>query len=108
MTSEEPVETLYMPDLPARWVTKLVLPREAFDVRCPRGAKVTNYKKCQHEIFAMFGECAQWNGLVSRLTVYTSNARTMVEGTARGVSQEEGQAARAHHLSGEKHDRREV
>lgn len=79
MTSEEPVETLYMPDLPARWVTKLVLPREAFDVRCPRGAKVTNYKKCQHEIFAMFGECAQWNGLVSRLTVYTSNARTMVE-----------------------------
>ena len=75
----EPVETLFMPDLPASWVPKLVLSREAFDVRCPRGARTVMYKKCLHETYALFGECAQWNGLISRLTIYTSKARTAVE-----------------------------
>jgi hypothetical protein len=33
---EEAGEQELMPDLPASWVTKLVIPRDVYDMRCPR------------------------------------------------------------------------
>lgn len=59
-----------IPDIPPSWVPKMVIPRDAFDMRCPRGSKLTLYKKCQHEIFALFGDSSRWDGMVEKLVVY--------------------------------------
>lgn len=44
----------------------------------PQGARTTLYRRCSHEIFAGFGECARWDGLVERLTVFADDARHVV------------------------------
>ena len=36
------------------------------------------YKRCLHEIYAGFGECARWDGLVERVTKYADDARHVV------------------------------
>jgi hypothetical protein len=59
-----------IPDIPPSWVPKMVIPRDAYDMRCPRGSKLTLYKKCQHEIFALFGDSSRWDGMVEKLVVY--------------------------------------
>lgn len=39
-------------------------------MRCPKGVKVIQYYKTVHELFATFGECARWDGLVEKITLY--------------------------------------
>lgn len=56
--------------MPPSWVPKLQIGRDILDMRCPRGVKAVLYKRCQHEIFALFGECSRWDGIVERLTLY--------------------------------------
>lgn len=46
-----------VPEVPPSWVPKLSIPRDAFDMRCPRGSKLSLYSRCQHEIYALFGDC---------------------------------------------------
>ncbi|GIL93808.1 hypothetical protein Vretimale_187 [Volvox reticuliferus] len=67
-----------VPDIPPSWVLKLTIPRDAFDMRCPRGSKLTLYRRCQHEIFARFGDCSRWDGMVERLVLYGDDERTAV------------------------------
>ncbi|KXZ51889.1 hypothetical protein GPECTOR_11g323 [Gonium pectorale] len=67
-----------VPDIPPSWVPKLTIPRDAFDMRCPRGSKLTLYRRCQHEIFARFGDCSRWDGMVERLVLYADDDRTLV------------------------------
>ncbi|KAG2491059.1 hypothetical protein HYH03_010505 [Edaphochlamys debaryana] len=67
-----------VPDMPPSWVPKLSIPRDAFDMRCPRGSKLTLYRRCQHEIFARFGDCSRWDGMVERLVLYGDDERTAV------------------------------
>ncbi|EFJ52641.1 hypothetical protein VOLCADRAFT_102618 [Volvox carteri f. nagariensis] len=67
-----------VPDIPPSWVLKLTIPRDAFDMRCPRGVKLTLYRRCQHEIFARFGDCSRWDGMVEKLTLYADDERTTV------------------------------
>jgi transposase len=50
-----------------------------------QGSRTTLYKRCTHEIFAQFGECARWDGLVERLTRFADDARHTVEEVCRGV-----------------------
>jgi hypothetical protein len=40
-----------------------------------QGSRTTLYKRCVHEIYAGFGECARWDGLVERVTKYADDAR---------------------------------
>ena len=65
--------------VPRSWVPRLTLTQRQFDMRCPRGVKVTRYRKCTHEVFAHFGEAARWDGLLERLTFYADQACTKVE-----------------------------
>jgi hypothetical protein len=44
-----------------------------------QGSRTTVYKRCTHEIFAAFGECARWDGLVERSTRYADDERHDVE-----------------------------
>ncbi len=62
--------------MPASWVPPLALSRERLDVRCPKGMKRTAYQQCQREIFARFGECSRWDGLVERYTLFEVRGRT--------------------------------
>lgn len=68
-------------DMPPSWVPRLVISRDAFDTRCPRGHKVVMYDRCKSEIFAYFGECAKaYEGRVERLTFFSDvQARTCAE-----------------------------
>lgn len=59
-----------VPGMPPSWVPRLQVGRDILDMRCPRGVKAVLYKRCQHEIFALFGECSRWDGMVERLTLY--------------------------------------
>jgi len=43
-----------------------------------QGCRMTVYSRCTHEIFAGYGECARWDGLVERLTRYADDARHAV------------------------------
>lgn len=36
------------------------------------------YWRCQHEVFAQFGECARWDGLSEKLTRYEDDGCTLV------------------------------
>lgn len=59
-----------VPGMPPSWVPRLQIGRDILDMRCPRGVKAVLYKRCQYEIFALFGECSRWDGMVERLTLY--------------------------------------
>ena len=59
---------------PPSWVPKLKLSQEQFDTMCPRGHKTTKYKKCVHELFAVFGPCMRWDGMVERLCIFEDEA----------------------------------
>eukprot|EP00887_Chlorella_sp_A99_P006380 scaffold3.g6380.t1 len=58
------------PEIPCSWVPRLALSREALDVRCPRGSKTVCYRQARRELYAAFGECARWDGLVERVTTF--------------------------------------
>lgn len=60
----------FVPDIPPSWVPKLTIPRDAFDMRCPRGSKLTLFNKCQREIFALFGDCNRYDGMVEKIVMY--------------------------------------
>ena len=36
------------------------------------------YHHAQHEIFAVFGDCCRYDGMVERLLLYEDNERTLV------------------------------
>ena len=59
-----------VPGMPPSWVPRLQIGRDSLDMRCPRGIKSLLYHRCQHEIFALFGECCRWDGMVDKLTLY--------------------------------------
>lgn len=44
-----------------------------------QGSRTTLYRRCTHDIFAPFGECARWDGLVERLTRFADDARHVVD-----------------------------
>lgn len=44
-----------------------------------QGSRNTLYRRCTHDIFAPFGECARWDGLVERLTRFADDARHVVD-----------------------------
>lgn len=44
-----------------------------------QGSRVTVYRRCTHEIFAPYGECARWDGLVERVTRFANDDRQVVE-----------------------------
>eukprot|EP00899_Mesostigma_viride_P013144 jgi/Mesvir1/21830/Mv04215-RA.1 len=69
---------LVCPEMPPSWVPKLQVASDAFDMRCPKGSKGVVYLRALHEVFAMFGECSRWDGMVSRLTRYSDDARGSV------------------------------
>ncbi|KAL4458559.1 hypothetical protein ABPG75_013424 [Micractinium tetrahymenae] len=64
------------PEMPPSWVPPLSISRERLDMRCPRGQKVVAYRQARRELYARYGECGRWDGLVERLTTYdgTSSA----------------------------------
>ncbi|DBA85904.1 TPA: hypothetical protein ACH3X1_005449 [Trebouxia sp. C0004] len=66
-----------VPGMPPTWVPRLQIGRDGLDMRCPRGIKSLLYHRCQHEIFALFGECCRWDGMVEKLTLYEDDARTV-------------------------------
>ena len=68
--AEAPFEASVMPDMPSSWVTKLRFSQEMMDMRCPKGIRTIQYWRCQHEMFAVFGETSRWDGLAERLTIY--------------------------------------
>ena len=74
--SGPPPEPEVVPETPPSWVPKLSIPRDAFDMRCPRGNKLTLYYRCQHEIFARFGDCSRYDGMVEKLIVFADDERT--------------------------------
>ena len=39
---------------------------------------MVQYWRCEHEVFALYGECARWDGLTERLTRYEDDACTVV------------------------------
>jgi hypothetical protein len=41
-----------------------------------QGSRATLYRRCVVEIFARFGECSRWDGLVQRATRYADDDRT--------------------------------
>lgn len=59
-----------IPGMPPSWAPRLQIGRDSLDMRCPRGVKTLLYHRCQHEIFALFGECCRWDGVVDKLTLY--------------------------------------
>ena len=59
-----------IPGMPPSWAPRLQIGRDSLDMRCPRGVKTLLYHRCQHEIFALFGECCRWDGMVDKLTLY--------------------------------------
>lgn len=69
-----PAEAGLVPGPPASWVPKLAVSRELVDLRCPRGGKTVLYARAQLELFAWFGECARWDGMVQRITLYEVRA----------------------------------
>lgn len=62
-----------IPDAPPSWVRPLSLPRERFDLRCPKGAKTTQFHRCHLDIFATYGDSARWDGMVQRLTLFSDD-----------------------------------
>lgn len=67
-----------IPGMPPSWAPRLQIGRDSLDMRCPRGVKAVLYHRCQHEIFALFGECSRWDGMVEKLTLYEVTALLLV------------------------------
>jgi hypothetical protein len=44
-----------------------------------QGARTTVFRRCLYEVFASFGECARWDGLVERVTRYADDERRCVQ-----------------------------
>ena len=65
-------------DMPESWVQQLKISPEQYDMRCHRGMKVVNYRKCVHEVFARYGEYARWDGMVERLTLFADEECSQV------------------------------
>ena len=63
-----------IPGMPPSWAPRLQIGRDSLDMRCPRGVKAVLYHRCQHELFALFGECCRWDGMVEKLTLYQVTA----------------------------------
>lgn len=63
-----------------RTKAQLLLYRMQVGMPCgvSQGAKLTLYRRCQHEIFARFGDCSRWDGMVERLVLYADEERTAV------------------------------
>ncbi|GFH18688.1 uncharacterized protein HaLaN_15535 [Haematococcus lacustris] len=49
-------------------------------MRCPRGSKLTLYHCSQHEIFALFGDCSRWDGMVEKLLLYQDTVHEVFDG----------------------------
>ena len=64
------LENYPIADMPPSWVPKLTILPEQFDTRCPKGHKLVQYKECTHEVFAKFGECSRWDGMVERVILF--------------------------------------
>ena len=52
--------------MPLSWVPALAVSRERLDSRCPR----VQYRQARRELYARFGECTRWDGLVSLLAAH--------------------------------------
>ena len=39
---------------------------------------MTLYHRAQHELFAHYGDCSRWDGMVERLVLYCDDERTAV------------------------------
>lgn len=61
-------------EMPRSWVPKMAIAQEDFDTTCPRGHKTTRYHRCIHELFAVFGVCSRWDGLVEKLCTFSDDA----------------------------------
>ncbi|KAI8921991.1 hypothetical protein DFJ77DRAFT_444875 [Powellomyces hirtus] len=59
-------------DLPPSWVEKLVVSREAFESRCPSGAKMIIYRDARHEVYA---EYFRKDGMVARTIFFADDTR---------------------------------
>ena len=79
-----PAEAGLVPGPPPSWVSKLAVQRQLVDLRCPRGAKTVLYAHAQLELFAWFGECARWDGMVQRATLYEVRCKGTVCRDGRG------------------------
>lgn len=58
-------------EMPASWVPRLQVPRDLLDTRVPKGTKKVVYQYSEHEIFALFGEAAKFDGCTERLTIFS-------------------------------------
>ena len=58
-------------EAPGSWVKALAVEQSQLNMWCPRGAKLTTYARCKHEVFARRGEFARWDGLLYRHTLFT-------------------------------------
>ncbi|XP_069595703.1 dynein regulatory complex subunit 7 [Ranitomeya imitator] len=63
-----------MSQVPVSWVLPIVVTPEAFEMRCPEGMKLLQYKKARLEKWAPY---LQDDGRVSRLTLYQDTASTI-------------------------------
>eukprot|EP00966_Prymnesium_polylepis_P141734 3272906-Prymnesium_polylepis.1 len=62
-------------DMPPSWVTRLHVPRENFQARCPAGKKQVVYRKGILEKFAPY---SREDGLVEQVTIFKDVAREEV------------------------------
>ncbi|KAL1499996.1 hypothetical protein AB1Y20_012673 [Prymnesium parvum] len=60
-------------DMPPSWVTRLHVPRELFQARCPEGKKEVVYRKGTYETFAPY---SREDGLVEQVTIFNDVERT--------------------------------
>ena len=42
-----------VPEMPPSWVPKLSIARDAFDMKCPRGSRLTLYRRCQVGVYCV-------------------------------------------------------
>ena len=68
-------------DMPKSWCASIQIPQDIFDLRCPKGSKERRYYKCIHEVFAMFGDTARWDGMIERLIIFQDEEYEKIEET---------------------------
>ena len=82
---EDQAEESYMGkftiDMPKSWCQAIQIPQDIFDLRCPKGSKERRYYKCIHEVFAMFGDTARWDGMIERLVIFQDEEYEKIEET---------------------------
>ncbi|OAE29193.1 hypothetical protein AXG93_2789s1030 [Marchantia polymorpha subsp. ruderalis] len=64
--------------LPLSWVPRLLIPMQAFVTRFPNGAKRTFYDRCEHLLFAFYGDYMRYDGLVERVMLFADVERTQL------------------------------